>query len=99
MNINESKKMEKSALAASRLLKVLANPARLMILCRLIEREQSVGELWAKSSLSQSALSQHLSVLRKNKLVKVRKEAQTVYYSLNDTKSIAILETLYKLYC
>ncbi len=91
--------MKKNATRAAKLLKTLANPARLMILCQLIGGEQSVGTLWEKSTLSQSAFSQHLAVLRREKMVLTRKEAQTVYYSLADDNSVQVLNVLYKLYC
>ena len=98
ININ-AKTMSKKAESAAALLRVLANPARLMILCHLLDGEQSAGELWEKSSLSQSAFSQHLASLRKSKIVITRKQSQTVYYSLEDDNAVTVLETLYRLYC
>lgn len=98
MDIKHSQ-MKKSAARAAKLLKTLANPARLMILCQLINGEQSAGSLWEKSTLSQSAFSQHLGVLRREKIVLTRKEAQTVYYSLADDHSVRVLSLLYELYC
>jgi len=91
--------MKHQAADAAKMLKVLANPARLMILCQLVQGEQCAGDLWSKSTLSQSAFSQHLSVLRKNKIVKTRKSSQVVYYALEDDKAVRILEVLYRLYC
>ena len=84
---------------AARLLRVLANDKRLMLLCLLVEGELSVGELNAKVDLSQSALSQHLSVLREECLVSTRREAQTIYYAIADGPAQRILETLHCLYC
>lgn len=75
---------EQDAARAAEFLRSIANEYRLLILCRLAEKEMSVGELHEPFSLSQSSFSQHLSVLRKQGLVKNRKVAQTVYYSLND---------------
>lgn len=75
---------EEDAARAAEFLRSIANEYRLLILCRLAEGEMSVGELHKPFSLSQSSFSQHLSVLRKQGLVKNRKVAQTVYYSLND---------------
>ncbi len=84
---------------ATRLLKSLANDRRLLILCHLSENEKSVGELERLVDLSQSALSQHLARLRRDNLVKTRREAQTIYYSIASPEADAVLQTLYKLYC
>lgn len=84
---------------AAQMLKSLAHPERLMILCQLVSHEQCVGDLLKNTQLSQSAFSQHLSVLRKHHLVKTRKEAQTIYYDLADEKAIQILALLHQLYC
>jgi len=89
---------ENSEKAAAKL-KALAHPARLMILCQLVDQEKSVGDLYQDSSLSQSAFSQHLAVLRKQNLVTIRRQAQTIFYSLAGEDSIQILQLLYKLYC
>ena len=84
---------------ASDLLKVMANPSRLMILCQLASGEKSVGELLEEVPLSQSALSQHLAVLRRERLVRTRRVAQAIYYSLTSEEVMAVMKTLYKLYC
>ena len=76
--------MRKNAQEAAALLKAISHESRLMILCLLTQRELSVSELAEYSNLSQSAFSQHLSVLRKEKLVTTRKESQIVYYQLKD---------------
>lgn len=91
--------MESGADQAVALLKAMANRHRLIILCCLQGQELSVGELNQKIGLSQSALSQHLALLRKDELVKTRKEAQTVYYSLSSPDVEAIISTLHNLYC
>lgn len=96
MNVIE---MEQAAAAASRLLKALANERRLMILCHLSESERSVGELERLVGLSQSALSQHLARLREDGLVKTRRAAQTIYYSLDGEAAPRIIAVLYELYC
>jgi len=83
---------------ASSLLKAMSNEARLMILCRLCEHEMKVSELEGIIGLSQSAISQHLAVLRDNKLVSSRREGQSMYYSLNGKEPRAIIEVLYKIY-
>lgn len=84
---------------AARLLKALSNEKRLMLLCLLVEAERSVGELNARLDLSQSALSQHLAVLRMDGLVTTRREAQTIYYSLAGGPVQRIIATLHGIYC
>lgn len=84
---------------AAGLLKQLANQHRLMILCTLIEGELSVGELNARVPLSQSALSQHLAGLREAGLVATRKERQSVFYRLQGSEAVRIIEVLKQLYC
>lgn len=84
---------------ASALLKALANEQRLMILCNLAGGEMSVGELNARLPLSQSALSQHLAVLREAEIVQTRRDGQTVHYSLADGPAARVVETLHGIYC
>lgn len=84
---------------AASLLKEIAHESRLLVLCLLTQGEMCVGELFKHSNLSQSAFSQHLSVLRKANLVATRKEAQTIYYSIKDKNVEKILNTLYDIYC
>lgn len=84
---------------AAQLLAAMANPKRLLILCNLVGGEMAVGALATTVDLSQSALSQHLAKLRALKLVKTRRDAQTIYYSLASHEVQAVLETLYGLYC
>lgn len=84
---------------AAQLLSAMANPKRLLIMCNLVGGEMAVGALANTVDLSQSALSQHLAKLRALQLVKTRRDAQTIYYSLASQEVQAILETLYGLYC
>jgi DNA-binding transcriptional ArsR family regulator len=93
------KKLKRNSKKAATLLKTLAHPDRLLILCQLVESERCVGELLKNSALSQSAFSQHLSVLRNNNTVSTRKEAQTIYYSISDKNTLKILEALHQIYC
>jgi DNA-binding transcriptional ArsR family regulator len=81
------------------LLKALSNEHRLMILCKLAIGEWSVGELEEVVGLSQSALSQHLARLRRDNLVKTRREAQTIYYSLAGEEASRVIETVYEVFC
>lgn len=98
-NLESPQAMQEHARAAANLLKALANENRLMILCTLINGELSVGELNAQVPLSQSALSQHLANLREAELVTTRKEAQTVYYSLQGDEAKKIIAVLQSIYC
>lgn len=91
--------MREHAGAATRLLKALANESRLMVLCLLSEGEHSVGELNAELDLSQSALSQHLAVLRSDGLVTTRRDAQTIYYGLAEGPARMLIATLHRIYC
>ena len=91
--------MKDNAKQATSLLKAISHESRLLILCLLLRKEMSVGELAEFSDLSQSAFSQHLSVLRKEGLVQTRKESQTVYYNIKDPAVKKILEALYSIYC
>lgn len=84
---------------AERLLKALSNRNRLMVLCLLINEEFSVGELLERIPLSQSALSQHLAMLRRDGLVQTRRKAQTIYYSLACDKAARIVGLLHDMYC
>ncbi|MBD1388878.1 winged helix-turn-helix transcriptional regulator [Neiella sp. HB171785] len=91
--------MKKNAGRAIPLLKALSNENRLFILCHLHGGELSVTALTERVGLSQSALSQHLAILRKEGYVATRKEAQTVYYSLASEEVEAMMATLHQLYC
>ncbi|GAA0786038.1 transcriptional regulator, ArsR family [Marinobacterium sediminicola] len=91
--------MKQNAAAAAKLMRVLGNDSRLLILCYLDGKELSVSELNRCLDLSQSALSQHLAVLRRDGLVRTRRESQTIFYSLNGDTAITIIRTLHELFC
>lgn len=84
---------------ASEMLTAIANSNRLMILCHLLDSEQSVTELQNKLDLTQSALSQHLAKLRILKLVATRREAQTIFYSVQSDKVKALVSLIKDLFC
>ena len=84
---------------AAQLLKTLGNEQRLLVLCNLLERPMTVGELNARMDLSQSALSQHLALLREAGLVETRREAQTIYYSLPPGPVTRVMAVLQDIYC
>lgn len=91
--------MKKAADTAAELLKVLANPKRLMIVCRLSEGEASVTELSECLEMRASTVSQHLQILRLSNFVTTRRSAQTIYYSLKHSASEDVIKALYKNYC
>jgi ArsR family transcriptional regulator, virulence genes transcriptional regulator len=91
--------MQRAADQASELLKSLANPHRLMIICQLLEQDRSVGELAAFLGIRDSTVSQHLALLRKDGLVATRRDGQTIWYSISSAPARAVVETLYRTYC
>lgn len=92
--------LEEKAGEAARFLKMLASEHRLLILCRLaVAGEMSVGELVNAGQLAQSALSQHLAKLRDEGLVATRRDAQTIYYRIGDTRTARLLTTLKDIFC
>ena len=91
--------MHAHAAEAAQLLKALGNEQRLHILCNLLDGPLSVGELNQRLNLSQSALSQHLALLREMEFVETRREAQTIYYSLPDGPVIRVMALLQDIYC
>jgi ArsR family transcriptional regulator len=84
---------------ATAFLKALANENRLLVLCHLVAGEKSVGELERLIGIRQPTLSQQLARLRAERLVKTRRNAKSVYYSLNGTESKRVIELLYELFC
>ena len=95
----DPEEMRSHADDAARLLKAISNSSRLMVLCSLAKGEQTVGQLNERVPLSQSALSQHLAVLRRDRLVNTRRAAQTIYYSLAEGPASKIISTLYEIFC
>lgn len=93
-------RLEANAVDAARMLRLLANEKRLLMLCHLVGAgEMNVGTLAEAVGLSQSALSQHLAKLREDRLVATRREAQTIYYRLADPKAAQVLNLLRDIYC
>ena len=91
--------MLRQADSAAALMRTLANPHRLMIMCLLAEGELCVGDLNARLPLSQSALSQHLAVMREAGLVSWRREAQTIYYGVAPGPALGVIALLHEHYC
>ncbi|WP_439817119.1 ArsR/SmtB family transcription factor [Zavarzinia sp. CC-PAN008] len=89
-----------NATQVANLLKAIGNQRRLMVLCKLAERgEMTVGDLAVAVALSQSALSQHLSRLKEEGLVRFRRDAQSLWYRIADPRLETLMATLYDLYC
>lgn len=84
---------------AAKLLRALGNERRLMILCQLTEGERSVGDIQSLVGLSQSALSQHLAVLREEGVVATRREGQTIWYRIDDPAAMKVVATLAEIFC
>ncbi len=92
-------RMHRHARDASSLLKAMGNEKRLLILCQLVGRELSVGDLHSRVDLSQSALSQHLALLREAEMVETRRSGQAIFYSLPKGPVRQLMQTLYDIYC
>jgi DNA-binding transcriptional ArsR family regulator len=90
----ETEALKRHCVGAAAFLSATANPKRLSILQLLNQREHSVGELSILVGLSQSALSQHLSRLRRGRLFEMRRDAQTIYYSSTSPAVAKLLSTL-----
>ena len=91
--------LEDNSARASQLLRIMSNEKRLMILCNLLDGERSVQQLQDATGLGQSTVSQQLAVLRGEKIVKHRREAQSVFYEIDSPEAATILGTLYGIYC
>lgn len=91
--------MQAAAAQACGLLKVLANPDRLMLLCQLTQGEHCVSELESVLGIQQPTLSQQLGVLREEQLVSTRREGKQIFYSIASAEAMAVMRVLYGLYC
>jgi DNA-binding transcriptional ArsR family regulator len=92
-------KMKASAGNACRLMKVLSNPDRLMLLCQLSQGEKRVGELEEILGILQPTLSQQLTVLRDEELVSTRREGKNIYYQIASPQALAVMNILYAQFC
>ncbi|HUU24564.1 MAG TPA: metalloregulator ArsR/SmtB family transcription factor [Methyloceanibacter sp.] len=91
--------MQAAADEASNLLKALSNRHRLLIVCQLIEKERSVGELATLLDIRDSTVSQHLALLRKDGVVTARRDGQTIWYSIGSEPARELVGTLYQVFC
>ena len=92
-------KMKVSAGQACRLMKVLSNPDRLMLLCQLSQGEKKVGELEEILGIVQPTLSQQLTVLREEELVSTRREGKNIYYQIASPQALAVMKVLFEQFC
>ena len=91
--------LQKRAHEAAALLKALANPDRLLLLCHLVDAERAVAELGAMTGIGQPTLSQQLAVLRNEGLVVTRRSGKSIHYRIASPAVHAVLSTLYEIYC
>jgi ArsR family transcriptional regulator len=91
--------MQLAAAKASRLLKTLANPDRLLLLCQLTQGEHGVGEMEALVGVLQPTLSQQLAVLRQEGLVSTRRDGKQIFYSIASPDALAVMQVLYQRFC
>ena len=92
-------KMHIAAEKACRLMKVLSNPDRLVLLCQLSQGEKRVGELEEILGIVQPTLSQQLTVLRDEELVSTRREGKNIYYQIASPQALAVMNILYAQFC
>jgi DNA-binding transcriptional ArsR family regulator len=92
-------KMKTSAALACRLMKVMSNPDRLMLLCQLSQGEKRVGELEEMLGIVQPTLSQQLTVLREEELVTTRRDGKNIYYQIASPQAMAIMAVMYQQFC
>lgn len=83
----------------SEILKSMAHPIRMKILCFLMDGEKNVGEIEQQFSSTISNISQHLTVLRKADILSRRKESNFMFYSLKDKGIQVLMESLKKTFC
>jgi DNA-binding transcriptional ArsR family regulator len=95
----EPSEMRAAAGRACNLMKVLANPDRLTILCQLSQGEKRVGELEELLGIVQPTLSQQLTVLREQQLVSTRRDGKNIFYTLSSPQALAVIKTLYEQFC
>lgn len=99
MKTNDLEFFKQNSKEAASLLKKICHPDRLLVLCHLSEGELSAGELARRSTLSLSAFSQHLAILREANLVNVRRDGQTLFYSILDIRVLQLLNSLKEIFC
>jgi DNA-binding transcriptional ArsR family regulator len=99
MRNNNSKQLFEKCELVSAVLKAIAHPQRLRILCSLIEGEKSVSQLEIECGASQSSVSQYLSKMKSEKLIASRRQAQSVFYRIESKQLILLMTHLQGIYC
>lgn len=97
--LDDLQRLRNSSAQASALLKALSNPDRLQLLCQLSQGECSVGELETLIGIQQPTLSQQLGVLRRENLVRTRRDGKQIFYAIDSEPALAVIQTLYRLFC
>lgn len=92
-------RLQLASAKATRFLRALGNPARLLLLCQLAQGEKNVNELETVTGIRQPTLSQQLAVLREEELVSTRKEGKNVYYQIQSAAALDVMAVLYKHFC
>ena len=90
---------QKDVETASRSLKAMSHPLRLMILCKLGEDEFSVQDIVDNVGTSQSNISQHLAILRDKGILSARKDANKVFYKVTDFKTLKLIDMMREVFC
>lgn len=91
--------MRAAAEDASELLKALSNQHRLLLLCRLIDGEKSVGQLADFLGIRDSTVSQHLALLRRDGIIAGRRDGQTIWYRIESDVARQVIGVLYGAFC
>lgn len=92
-------RLRESAAAAGQLLRTLANPDRLLLLCQLSQGERNVSDMEQLLGIQQPTLSQQLAVLRREGLVETRRDGKQIFYRIASPEALAVIATLYQLFC
>jgi DNA-binding transcriptional ArsR family regulator len=91
--------MRSSASRTCGMLKTLANPDRLLLLCQISQGERCVSDLEEALDIHQPTLSQQLCVLRDEGLVNTRRDGKRIYYSIASKEALAVMQVLYEQFC
>jgi DNA-binding transcriptional ArsR family regulator len=92
-------KMKAQCSEVAAIMKALAHPQRLMLMCHMAEGEKNVSEMLELCDISQSQLSQFLNRMQREKLLKIRKEGNFVFYNISDKKVLKLIQSMQKIFC
>lgn len=84
---------------AARAMRAIAHPLRLKILCVLGDQELSVQDIVEAVGTSQSNVSQHLAILREKSILSARRNANRVYYSVSDQRTLQLIVMMREVLC